>query len=104
MIDLKAVLDRLGRIVLADGERSAAQIADALVLGRVCDDVELAPQLPQTRRPVIRASMTVSSAISMETTRVKVDAGLLQRLGLGDRAGHTVQDEAVAQSGSRDAR
>ena len=50
---LESVLDRLRRIVLADGKRSAAQIADAVNLRRVRSDV------------------ITSSAISMDTTASK---------------------------------
>ncbi len=40
MEDLEAVLDGFGRIILADDQLLAADVADAFDLGRMCCEVE----------------------------------------------------------------
>ena len=94
MEDLEPVLDRLGRIVLADGERCAAQIADAVDLRRVCDDVEArAAAAADTAAGHARFDDGVIDLDGDDS--VKVDTGGFERLGLRDRARHAVKDEAV---------
>ena len=68
VVDLQALADRLGLVVLALDERRAVDVAEALVLGRVELDVVDAAVL-ETRRPESRRTIS-SSGASMSRTAV----------------------------------
>ena len=94
MIDLEALTDRLRRIILALDQLAAAAVADALHPGG--DEVHVvAGAAGAAHAPPAHAAEDLLLADLDGDDGVKDDARLLQGLGLGDGAGHPVQDIAV---------
>ena len=98
MISLQASLDGLGSVVFADGELTAAEVALALDLGGIGNDVEglaaflAGPAAGHTLDDDIVGYLNGQGAVN-------VDARLLQSFCLGNGAGHTVENVTVCTVG-----
>ena len=94
MVHRKAVPDGLGRVVLADGELAAAVVADTLGLRGGGDDV-VSGAAVQAGAPAGHALHDGLVVHIDGEGAVDLYASLLERFGLGDGAGHAVEDVAV---------
>ena len=94
MIDRQTILDRLRVIILALLQRAAAHIADALFFRGDIDDV-IAGAAAFADTPSAHAGDDLLIGDLDGDHGVESDTCLLQSLGLGDGAGHAVQNVAV---------
>ena len=98
MVSLQAVPHRLGLVILADHQLAAAAVADALDLAGFGLDVVAGAALladAAAAHPVKNHVLVHGQVQNL----VDPDAHPLDGLGLGDGAGHAVQDEALGAVG-----
>lgn len=94
MVDLQAVLDGLGLVVVAQQQLAAAFVALALRLGRRGDHVVRGAAVVAGPAAAIRLTISPSE-ISMESTTSNLTPSFSRNSALSDRAGHSIQDIAV---------